>query len=42
MDLEETGLEVVDSISMASGYGKMSGCVEHGNETGSHKKKLIS
>jgi hypothetical protein len=36
MDLGEIGLEVVDWISMASGYGERAGCVEHGNETGSH------
>jgi len=42
MYLEEIGLEVVDWISMASGYGERTGCVEHGNEPGSHKNKRIS
>jgi len=42
MDLEEIGLEVVDWISMASGYGERAGSVEHGNETGSHKTQGIS
>jgi hypothetical protein len=42
MDFEEIGLEVVDWISMASGYGERAGCDEHGNETGSHKTQRIS
>ena len=36
MNFEEIGLEVVDWISMASGYGESADCVEQGNETGSH------
>jgi hypothetical protein len=42
MDFEEIGLEVVEWINMASGYGERAGCFKHGNETGSHKRQQIS
>jgi hypothetical protein len=37
MDFEEIGLKVVEWFSMALGLGEGTSCVEHGNETESHK-----